>query len=294
MYIILPVCRHHDWRPNSAWCELFTLVRVPWLIDSYYHSELIWWTTGGKEGRGGRRGGMIYFIMLFVLELEFKNPQCGVVWRGNVRVSGHHSPASVHLCQPQSCGWVVTVRVLYHHTTTPHTIPPYHNTTPHHTTPHHHTITPYHHHSTPHHTTPPIILTLQCAPTSLILESLHSLISVLSLLHNSISSAISLVISGRNVKVNPPSDVIKFQLPMRRSSELKIKFSTVAPGFNWSVFWLWPRLNPTIYSGGKIEVWGGEVVILITCLQVSQWQDDKLRYKQRDFCAGGNSGVFVR
>ena len=36
--------------------------------------------------------------------------------------------------------------------------------------------------------------------------------------------------------VEDPSDVIKFQLPMRRSSELKIKFSTVAPGFNWSVF----------------------------------------------------------
>ena len=41
---------------------------------------------------------------------------------------------------------------------------------------------------------------------------------------------------------------------MPRSSEPKIKFSTAAPGSNWSAFSLWPPPNPTIYSGEMVEV----------------------------------------
>ena len=46
-----------NWAPNSAWGALFTLVRVPWLIDSYYQSQV-----GGERARGGGTYPLIWWL----------------------------------------------------------------------------------------------------------------------------------------------------------------------------------------------------------------------------------------
>ena len=145
--------------------------------------------------------------MLFVLELEFKNPQCGVVWRGNVRVSGHHSPASVHLCQPQSCGWVVTVRERHRH-----------------------------------------------CPSRKIKPSFSC---------DDISAAYAEIIGTKDKVFNSGS---------RLQLVCVLTLATSKPDY---IFW-W-------------EEWGFLLRFNYTGVQVSQWQDDKLRHKQRNFCARGNS-----